>query len=162
MIAEWVGRFGNFALTLLIVAVYGLLVGAFIERTIAKVQGRIGIPYRQPFINILKTFVKRTAVSHGIMFYLGPVFRIAGGIGTLAFIPVIYGSEVEHHAVTDRGALENVLQNIDERLRIGNPDAPLHLGDDALDEGAHDQAIGGDDQQGEREIADLCQPGFHT
>ena len=93
MIAEWVGRFGNFALTFLIVAVYGLLVGAFIERTIAKVQGRIGIPYRQPFINILKTFVKRTAVSHGIMFFLGPVFRIAGGIGTLAFIPVIYGSE---------------------------------------------------------------------
>ena len=93
MIAEWVGRFGNFALTLLIVAVYGLLVGAFIERTIAKVQGRIGIPYRQPFINILKTFAKRTAVSHGIMFFLGPVFRLAGGIGTLAFIPVIYGSE---------------------------------------------------------------------
>jgi NADH-quinone oxidoreductase subunit H len=93
VIAEWFGRIGNFTLTLLIVAVYGLLVGAFIERTIAKVQGRIGIPYRQPFINILKTFVKRTAVSHGIMFYLGPVFRIAGGIGTLAFIPVIYGSQ---------------------------------------------------------------------
>jgi len=93
VIAEWFGRIGNFTLTLLIVAVYGLLVGAFIERTIAKVQGRIGIPYRQPFINILKTFFKRTAVSHGIMFYLGPVFRIAGGIGTLAFIPVIYGSE---------------------------------------------------------------------
>ena len=93
MIAEWLGRIGNFGLTLLIVTVYGLLVGAFIERTIAKVQGRIGIPYRQPFINILKTLVKRTAVSHGIMFYLGPVFRIAGGIGTLAFIPVIYGSD---------------------------------------------------------------------
>jgi NADH-quinone oxidoreductase subunit H len=93
VIAEWFGRAGNFSLTLLIVTVYGLLVGAFIERTIAKVQGRIGIPYRQPFINILKTLVKRTAVSHGIMFYLGPVFRIAGGIGTLAFIPVIYGSE---------------------------------------------------------------------
>ena len=93
MIAEWFGRIGNFSLTLLIVTVYGLIVGAFIERTIAKVQGRIGIPYRQPFINILKTLVKRTAVSHGIMFYLGPVFRIAGGIGTLAFIPVIYGSD---------------------------------------------------------------------
>jgi NADH-quinone oxidoreductase subunit H len=93
VIAEWFGRVGNFSLTLLIVTVYGLLVGAFIERTIAKVQGRIGIPYRQPFINILKTLVKRTAVSHGIMFYLGPVFRIAGGIGTLAFIPVIYGSD---------------------------------------------------------------------
>ena len=93
MISEWFGRIGNFSLTLLIVTVYGLIVGAFIDRTIAKVQGRIGIPYRQPFINILKTLVKRTAVSHGIMFYLGPVFRIAGGIGTLAFIPVIYGSD---------------------------------------------------------------------
>jgi len=93
VISEWFGRIGNFSLTLLIVTVYGLIVGAFIDRTIAKVQGRIGIPYRQPFINILKTLVKRTAVSHGIMFYLGPVFRIAGGIGTLAFIPVIYGSD---------------------------------------------------------------------
>ena len=93
MITEWLGKVGNFSLTLLIVTTYGLLVGAFIERIIAKVQGRIGIPYAQPFINILKNFFKRTAVSHGIMFYLGPVFRIAGGIGTLAFIPVLYGSE---------------------------------------------------------------------
>ena len=94
MILEWAGKAGNFSLTLLIVTVYGLLVGAFIERVIAKVQGRIGIPYSQPFINILKNFFKRTAVSHGVMFYLGPVFRIAGGIGTLAFIPVIYGNEM--------------------------------------------------------------------
>jgi len=93
VIVEWLGKVGNFSLTLLIVTGYGLLVGAFIERIIAKVQGRIGIPYSQPFINILKNLFKRTAVSHGIMFYLGPVFRIAGGIGTLAFIPVIYGSD---------------------------------------------------------------------
>ena len=92
-LVEWLGKIGNFSLTLLIVTAYGLLMGAFIERIIAKVQGRIGIPYSQPFINILKTFFKRTAISHGVMFYLGPVFRIAGGIGTLAFIPVIYGSE---------------------------------------------------------------------
>lgn len=90
----WLDKVGNFSLTLLIVTFYGLLVGAFIDRTIAKVQGRIGIPYRQPFINILKNFFKRTAISHGVMFYLGPVFRIAGGIGTLAFIPVLYGSEM--------------------------------------------------------------------
>lgn len=90
----WLDKVGNFSLTLLIVTFYGLLVGAFIDRTIAKVQGRIGIPYRQPFINILKNFFKRTAISHGVMFFLGPVFRIAGGIGTLAFIPVLYGSEI--------------------------------------------------------------------
>ncbi len=90
----WLGKVGYFSLTLLIVTFYGLLMGAFIERIIAKVQGRIGIPYRQPFINVLKNFFKRTAISHGVMFFLGPVFRIAGGIGTLAFIPVIYGSEM--------------------------------------------------------------------
>ena len=93
MIAEWLGKVGNFSLTLLIVTAYGLFMGALIERIIAKVQGRIGIPYSQPIINILKNFFKRTAISHGVMFYLGPVFRIAGGVGTLAFIPVIYGSE---------------------------------------------------------------------
>jgi NADH-quinone oxidoreductase subunit H len=92
-ITTWLGKIGWFSVTLVIVTTYGLLVGAYIERVIAKVQGRIGIPYRQPFINILKNIFKRTAVSHGIMFYLGPVFRLAGGIGTLAFIPVIYGSE---------------------------------------------------------------------
>ena len=90
----WLTKIGYFSLTLLIVTTYGLSMGAFIERIIAKVQGRIGIPYSQPFINILKNIFKRTAVSHGVMFYLGPVFRMAGGIGTLAFIPVIYGSEV--------------------------------------------------------------------
>jgi NADH-quinone oxidoreductase subunit H len=88
-IAFWLGKVGDFSLTLMIVTVYGLLVTALIYRIIAKVQGRVGIPYSQPFINIIQTLTKRTAVSHGIMFYLGPVFRIAGGIGTLAFVPVI-------------------------------------------------------------------------
>ena len=91
---QWLVKAGYFLLTLSLVTFYGLLLSAFIERTIAKVQGRIGIPYAQPFINIFKNLGKRTAISHGIMFYLGPVFRIAGGVGTLAFIPVLYGSEV--------------------------------------------------------------------
>ncbi len=92
-LGDWFGKIGNFWLTLLVVSAYGLLMGAFVERIMAKVQGRIGIPYSQLFINIVKTFFKRTAISHGVMFYLGPIFRIAGGVGTLAFIPVIYGSE---------------------------------------------------------------------
>jgi NADH-quinone oxidoreductase subunit H len=80
-------------ITLIICAVYGLLLGAFMARTMAKVQGRIGIPMYQPFIDIIKNYGKRTAISHGIMFYLGPIFRLAGGVGTLVFIPVIFGSE---------------------------------------------------------------------
>ncbi len=92
-VGYWFGKMGDFWISLTVVTVYGLLMGALIQRIIAKVQGRIGIPYSQPFINIFKTFFKRTAISHGVMFYLGPVFRLAGGIGTLAFIPVLYGSE---------------------------------------------------------------------
>lgn len=90
---DWLTKLGNFWLTLFVVTAYGLIMTSIIYRTIAKIQGRIGIPWFQPWINIIQTFTKRTAVSHGVMFYLGPVFRLAGGIGTLAFIPVIYGSE---------------------------------------------------------------------
>lgn len=83
-----------FLLTLTIVGVYGMLLSGIVARTLAKAQGRIGIPLYQPFIDLFKNLGKRTAVSHGVMFYLGPVFRLAGGIGTLAFVPVLYGSEM--------------------------------------------------------------------
>ncbi len=92
--AYWATKIGYFSICLLVVTVYGLLLAATIARTMAKVQGRIGIPYWQPFLDIIKNLGKRTAISHGVMFFLGPVFRIAGGIGTLAFVPVLYGSEM--------------------------------------------------------------------
>jgi NADH-quinone oxidoreductase subunit H len=72
--------------------VYGVLLMASMARIRARVQGRIGIPIWQPFIDIIKNNAKRTSISHGVMFYLGPVFRLAGGLGTLMFIPVIYDS----------------------------------------------------------------------
>lgn len=81
-------------LTAFIVFNYGILLGSSMARVRARVQGRIGIPLYQPYLDIIKNNAKRTSVSHGIMFYLGPVFRLAGGLGTLMFIPVIYGSVV--------------------------------------------------------------------
>ena len=60
----------------------------------ARVQGRIGIPIWQPYLDIIKNNAKRTSITHGIMFYLGPVFRLAGGLGTLMFVPVIFDSVV--------------------------------------------------------------------
>jgi NADH-quinone oxidoreductase subunit H len=63
-------------------------------RVRAKVQGRIGQPVWQPYIDILKNNFKRTGIYHGVMFYLGPVFRLAGGLGTYLFIPAVYGSLV--------------------------------------------------------------------
>lgn len=80
--------------SLAFVTVWGLTLNGLIRRVVAKVHGRIGPPVWQPFIDIIQTYAKRTAVSHGIMFYLGPVFRIAGGMGTYFFIPAVFGSMV--------------------------------------------------------------------
>ncbi|MBT6994415.1 MAG: NADH-quinone oxidoreductase subunit H [Candidatus Cloacimonetes bacterium] len=79
-------------ISLLIILAWGLLMNGIVRRVVAKVHGRIGPPLWQPFVDIIKNNAKRTAISHGIMFYLGPVFRIAGGIGTFLFIPIIFGS----------------------------------------------------------------------
>ena len=87
-------RIAYAALTLFIVFNYGILLMGTTARIRARVQGRIGIPVWQPYIDIIKNNAKRTSISHGVMFYLGPVFRLAGGIGTLMFIPVIFGSTV--------------------------------------------------------------------
>lgn len=81
-------------ISLFVIMNYGLLLMGTMARIRARVQGRIGQPVWQPYIDIIKNNAKRTAVSHGVMFYLGPVFRLAGGLGTFLFIPVIFGSVV--------------------------------------------------------------------
>lgn len=91
---NWALSIFYYIVTVFVVLVYGLLLYAFIAKTMARVQGRIGIPIYQPFLDIIQTYGRRTAVTHGYMFDLGPVFRLTGGLGTLAFIPVIYGSEI--------------------------------------------------------------------
>lgn len=87
-------KIGYSLISLFVIANYGLILGGIVARIVARVQGRIGIPVWQMYIDIVKNNAKRTSVSHGVMFYLGPVFRLAGGIGTYMFIPAIYGSEI--------------------------------------------------------------------
>ncbi len=81
-------------ISLFVITNYGLILGGIVRRIVARVHGRIGPPVWQPYIDIIKNNAKRTAVWHGIMFYLGPVFRLVGGVGTYLFIPAIYGSVV--------------------------------------------------------------------
>ncbi len=92
MVAEWLPKIGYAALSLFFIMNYGLLLMGFVMRIVARVHGRIGPPIWQPYINILKTLSMRTAVSHGVMFYLGPVFRLSGGVGLYLLIPAVYGS----------------------------------------------------------------------
>jgi NADH-quinone oxidoreductase subunit H len=55
---------------------------------------RVGVPIYQPYIDLIKTYGIRSQVTHGVMFYLGPVFRLAGGVGIFLFMPLIYGSAI--------------------------------------------------------------------
>jgi len=81
-------------ISLLVITVYGLLLNGIFPKIMARVHGRYGIPVWQPFVDIIKNNAKRTSVYHGVMFFLGPIFRIAGGIGTYLLIPAVYGSAV--------------------------------------------------------------------
>jgi NADH-quinone oxidoreductase subunit H len=85
---------GAAVLSIFIFANYGFLLMGTMARIRARVQGRIGQPVYQPYIDILKSNAKRTAVHHGVMFYLGPVFRLAGGLGTFLFIPAVLNAPI--------------------------------------------------------------------
>lgn len=88
---EWV-QIPYAVLTLFIVLNYGLLMTAVVQKIAARVGGRRGIPVWQNYIDLVKNFAMRSKISHGVMFYLGPVFRLSGGVGLLLFLPTIYGS----------------------------------------------------------------------
>ncbi|MEZ5450292.1 MAG: NADH-quinone oxidoreductase subunit H [Thiolinea sp.] len=81
-------------LTIFIVFNFGFLMNATIQKIAARVGRRHGIPVWQNYIDLLKNYSIRTSITHGVMFYLGPVFRLSGGIGLLMFVPVIYGSDM--------------------------------------------------------------------
>ena len=80
-------------ISLFIIFNVGMLVNGITRKLGARVGRRHGIRFYQPYIDLVKNYALRSNVSHGVMFYLGPVFRLAGGIGVYLFIPVIYGSE---------------------------------------------------------------------
>jgi len=70
---------------------YGLLIGGTIRIVMARIQSRIGPPIWQPFIDLAKVFFQRTSIRHGMMFYLAPAFRMAGGVGVFLVIPIVVG-----------------------------------------------------------------------
>jgi NADH-quinone oxidoreductase subunit H len=79
-------------MTILIISNYGLLTQGINQKLAARVGRRNGIRLYQPWIDIIKNLAKRTMISHGFMFDLGPVFRLTGGVGVLLFTPVVLDS----------------------------------------------------------------------
>jgi len=86
---EWI-QIPYALLTLFIVLNYGLLLTALIAKIAARVGRRHGIPIYQNYFDLIKNYGLRSSITHGVMFYLGPVFRLSGGVGLLLFVPTIY------------------------------------------------------------------------
>jgi len=81
-------------LGLLIVLNWGLLMSALMRKISARVAKRYGIPWFQPWVDLVKNYAVRSQITHGVMFYLGPVFRLSGGVGLFLFMPMLAGSDL--------------------------------------------------------------------
>ena len=81
-------------LGLFIVTNWGMLMSSTMRRIGARVAGRFGIPWYQPWIDLTKLYSMRSQITHGTMFYIGPVFRLMGGVGMFLFMPMVFGSEL--------------------------------------------------------------------
>ncbi len=79
-------------LSVFIIFNIGMIINGVVRKIGARVGGRYGIRFYQPYIDLIKNYALRSNISHGIMFYLGPVFRLTGGLGVYLFVPAIYGS----------------------------------------------------------------------
>ncbi len=91
---EVITKIGFVLLGLFIILNWGMIMAGIIRKIIARVSMLRGIKLFQPYINLIKNYSIRSQISHGVMFYLGPVFRLSGGVGIYLFMPLIYGSEV--------------------------------------------------------------------
>lgn len=90
---EWI-QIPYALLTLFIVINFGLIMNALVAKIAARVGRRHGIPIHQYYLDLIKNYGLRSSITHGVMFYLGPVFRLTGGVGLILFVPVIYGSQM--------------------------------------------------------------------
>jgi len=87
-------KLGFTFLGLMIVLNWGMLMGATMRKIGARMAGRYGIPFKQPWINLFKNMSTRTTITHGVMYYIGPVFRLSGAVGLFLFMPAVFtGSE---------------------------------------------------------------------
>jgi NADH-quinone oxidoreductase subunit H len=82
-------RLGYALLGLFIIFNWGILTGVTMRKLGARVGRRYGVRWFQPWIDLIKNYTLRTKLSHGIMFYLGPVFRLTGGVGLFLFMPLV-------------------------------------------------------------------------
>ncbi len=79
----------GFILTPIVAFVVGVLYGGIVRKITARIQNRVGPPVWQNLLDITKLYSKKTAIHHGVMQHLGPVFAITASVTSLFFIPVL-------------------------------------------------------------------------
>jgi len=84
----------SMAFTILAGLAWGLLLGGISRNVVARIHGRIGPRMTQNYIDLWKLFRKKSAIHHGTMFWLAPMFRITGGAGVLLLVPLVVGNTV--------------------------------------------------------------------
>jgi len=78
---------------LLTAYVVGFIYYGLYRNITARFQRRIGPTVLQSFFDSIKFFSKKESISHGWMFYLGPVIMATGAVLTLFFVPFYYNSQ---------------------------------------------------------------------
>ncbi len=76
-------------LTTILAFSVGMLYGGLRRKIIARIQNRVGPPVYQNFLDVFKLLSKKSAINHGIMQHLAPLWMIAMSISTLMFIPIL-------------------------------------------------------------------------
>lgn len=85
---DWIQILG-LLLTVLIAFIVGMFYGGIARKITAKIQNRVGPPIYQNFIDVIKLYSKESAINHGVMQHVGPVFAISASISTLFFVPIL-------------------------------------------------------------------------
>lgn len=80
-------------LTLFLAYTIGFLYYGLYRNITARFQKRFGPPIYQSFVDSIKFFLKEDSISHGWMFYSGPIIMMSGAIMSLFFIPTLTNGE---------------------------------------------------------------------
>lgn len=66
----------------------GISFMGFKRKIAARIQRRYGPPFHQPLLDIIKLLSKKSDISHGIIYDLGPMIALGASILTIFFIPI--------------------------------------------------------------------------
>ena len=76
-------------LTILTAFVVGMLYGGIARKVTARIQNRVGPPIWQNLLDVVKLYSKESAINHGWMQHLGPLWAISASTATLMFVPIL-------------------------------------------------------------------------